>query len=239
MVAGLTQVDMDLASQSVASKFMACKGQIHYEDAVSETASRYHTEVTRMLYAYAALENTVRCIDPTVGESSVPKAARRLINAGGPSVPLHYDCVLKHLQWHVSNNPALKQNEKLRKKFEVPTNYHPSVVSAEVGIQFRHLAAHGMLPEAVPFPIRSNEGWEKGGHSETCTAREATTCLLFAVQMLFRTALHTGELPRDRVFDIDEGLWLQGPKGGAWVYEMTAEERLMTVHLRTDEGPSD
>lgn len=71
MVAGLTEVQMDLASQSVASKFMACKTLIHYEDAVSETASGYHTEVTRMLYAYAALENAVRTIDPSVGEGSV------------------------------------------------------------------------------------------------------------------------------------------------------------------------
>lgn len=167
------------------------------------------------------------------------KAARRLINDGGSSVPLHYDCVLNHLKRHVSSSPVLKENEKLRKKFDVPTNYHRSVVSAEVGIQFRHLAAHGMLPEAVPLPIHSNDGWRKGGHNETCTAREVTTCLLFAVQMLFRTALSKGQLPGDRVFDIDDGLWQQGSNGGAWAYEMTSGERLMTVHLRTGEGPSD
>jgi hypothetical protein len=240
MVSGLRQVDVDLLPRGSA-RFMMCKQAIPYEDAASDTTSLYQTELTRLMYAYTAVENTIRFLDGRPSRTKTFHAANKYLSLSTGQLPLHYWCILRTLEFVRDQDLQLLQIDNLTKKFDwdATKGETPAVVAMQVGSEIRHLATHGGLSSVMPPPMRGPDmEWTTGGRMEVQMAEAATTCLLLSIQLLFRHALQKGLIPDASPMDVDGEGWLPSEEGGAWVCEMTAEQRLMTLHLDPNDDPS-
>lgn len=227
LAAGLVEVKIDTSPPGPGA-FM-CSIAWPYEDAANETASGYHTELTRLLYSYAALENAVRACAPAGANAgaSTYELARKLL-AGAPDLRLpHAHCAAEHVREHVLAEPALAGDARLLRGLNWAADSDPRLRALNAGLQMRHLLAHGAIPDPLPAPVSDGDDWHAGAAPDICMATGATTCLLLTIQAL------AADAPASACdFHVDEGVWLPDERGGGWVHEFSSEARLRTLHLQ-------
>ncbi|GIH27926.1 hypothetical protein Aph01nite_62360 [Acrocarpospora phusangensis] len=233
MAAGLKEVTIDMSPKD-GSGYL-CSQAWPYDDAHSKTASIYHTELTRLLYTYCAIENVARALLwPTLLEDG--KIEHRIIphirNFPVDRLP-HYWCIIEHFYWHCANDLILK---KMLKKFEI-SHGRPSV-AMQAGIKLRHFLAHGVLRS--PAPHHDGESWTDGSTNQTCVARHGASSLLFTTQMLIYNATLEGRLNfLDDHIDLREEMWVADSNGQHdWVFSMPVAEFLFSAHLTAGESPA-
>ncbi|MFD8930291.1 hypothetical protein [Streptomyces mirabilis] len=212
-----------------------CSQALPFESAQSATASELHTELTRMLYAYCAVENLTRAISPGMpDDGKVVKAASTILANAKIDGPMHYRCAVHHAHTHCEENAILRNNKKMRRAFNVP--HGRTIVPLQVGVQLRHFLTHGVF--RLPTPIRSGDSWDVGGKDTICLVRNGTTCLLMAVQMLLAYALDAGllEHPEPEI-ELQDDLWVPAAEGGSWVETLSPRSYVMAANLRLSDGP--
>lgn len=232
LASGLRVVDIDLSTRAS----YLCAGATEYEDAASDTASRVHTELTRLLYVYGSVETAVRSLVPDLPDGApVTPTAEKLLARAPSADLLHYACNLDHLREHVDQIDWLRSNANLIKRFGNDSVPGPEV-GLRVAVKVRHLLAHGAFQ--TPDPLPGDEAWASGGSIESCVAQRATVSLLHALQMICWHALADGALHASGDCEIGDGLWVETEPGRReWVYEMSPTDRVLTLHLRPGDGP--
>lgn len=227
LAAGLRRVDVDLGERGAAG--WMCSQAAPYEDAASNTASGYHTELTRLLYTYCAFENALYALKPDWNGYQADKLARKLLRARGDDLIAHYGCRLDHLGEHVRNSPLLARDESLAAVFEKWSGESNNILGMQVGLKLRHWFAHGALD--LPQPRPTDASWVPGGRVELCVAKAANTCLLMTLQLLIRSGVEAGLPLDDDSYEFAEGLWVNSPEGGDLVHEMSGLQFLLNLHL--------
>ena len=148
---GLQWVGLDMFSGS--SDNYLCSTAADYEEAQNHEKSRFVTEQTRLHFAWNAAERLIKILYPKTNKGSWV-LAKESLNEGWVTRPelAHYSCTLEHLQRHVLNDAAYRENAELADivKSESPA----SLLLA--GAKMRHMPAHGdlVLPEAEDWDVR-------------------------------------------------------------------------------------
>jgi hypothetical protein len=235
MASGLKQVQIDTAAQDPGYGW--CGTASDYDDASSDTYSRWQTELTRLLYVYGALECLVRALYPNLDEAApILTPALDLMRPESRVPILHYERVVGHLRDHVCET-YLHDNRKLMQSFSRMNDEPPGAIALRVGVKFRHLFAHGSL--VAPEPDDSEITWKPSGYIETCMARAASSCLLMSIQIILtgQASLNESTFDHSDVV-VDHGFWLPSrPFGNEWVYSLPVSEYLLTLHLREGDDP--
>ncbi|MEV6514987.1 hypothetical protein AB0M37_04270 [Micromonospora chalcea] len=234
MAAGLEKVEINTAAYD--RSIVYCGAAWEYEEASSTTYSRWQTELTRLLYIYAALEEIVRGFrsDLPEGSPALP-AALGIIRHEARTPLFHFERVLAHLKQHVDDS-FLSRNMKVVNAFKSKAGEPPGATALRVGVQFRHLFAHGAL--IPPEPDDSDIVWRSGGFAETCMARGAASCLLMALQVMLAGKVDRSPSLDNEDVEIEEGLWLPTrPFGNEWVYRLPARDYLLALHLTEADDP--
>lgn len=212
-----------------------CSKALPFEEAQSATASELHTELTRLLYAYCAVENLTRAVEPTMpDDGNIVRIAAPILAAAKVPGPLHYRCTVHHVFTHCASDSTLRDIKKMQKAFDV--RHGRPVVPLQIGVQLRHFLAHGVF--RLPVPVRSEDSWLVGGKETICLVKHGTTCLLMAVQMLLTYALDAQllEHPEPEI-ELHDDLWMPAEKGGSWVASLTPRSYVMAAHLKLNDGP--
>ncbi|MEU4821368.1 hypothetical protein AB0H37_05795 [Actinomadura sp. NPDC023710] len=241
MAGGLSSVQIDLDPNGDAAM---CADAWEYVDASSQGASAQQTELTRLLYVYAGLENIVRTCDPTVGNSgSIMPAIRRVFQTATLDTPWHYSTVVSHLESHISDNQTLWEKEKVRRTFTPYQGTSATIVGLQVGIQLRHLLAHGDF-SVYTEPFDADDGWLPPEDAHVCTIRSATSAMLISMQALLEAYTQAGNInpEADPAWHHWQGaferFWIpiRAP-GQEWVMVETLRDYLMVLHLVPGDTP--
>ncbi|QSE94209.1 hypothetical protein JWS13_39230 [Rhodococcus pseudokoreensis] len=223
-----------------AAQYLMCESAANYEEAYSDTVSSHATELTRLIYAYAAFENAVRTVRNS--NKTTVLIAEQLISPE-TTAPAHAARIASRLQELVQRDTRLSQDKSLKNALEGDSS-NPMLRILKIGANMRHTVAHGSR-SASPVPVQCDAGaWHKGGFSDLTATMAATACVLFGIQAILHRALIDPSVPgtlndlRSSVVESNQGTWIPRPGGGEWEYEMTAEARLSTLHLRTEDSPT-
>src|SRR5882757_7551328 len=147
LAAGLLEVKIDLTINNRASYM--CSQAWPYEDAQNSTASRVHTELTRLLYAYCAVESITRAMSPSYGDDgNLKSAAKPILKRFTGALPNHSLCTVDHIYDHCKNDKFLSRDRKLERSFKIIDG--KIVLPLQAGVQLRHLLAHGIF--RLPSP---------------------------------------------------------------------------------------
>lgn len=237
LAAGLRYVDIDRGFGDPYP--MLCSTAADYDDARNETASLQATEMTRLQYAWNAVERLLKILElPAVLEANGNfNAATMLLKAewGERPLPQHYECVLRHLLAHAEGDPDLSGNSRLQAAFtETPWRGRSGLLLAAAN-QMRHVPAHGDIE------VREPESWgnEDPGESRVLPAALhapllASRALALSVQMLLvaarpAVALDSWDAPEE------EGWWVL--QDGQW--EQALEPAWATVVEQAHLQPHD
>ncbi|MFG1855998.1 hypothetical protein ACGFJT_29490 [Actinomadura geliboluensis] len=241
MAGGLSSVQIDLDPNGDAAM---CAEAWEYVDASSQGASAQQTELTRLLYVYASLENLVRSCDSNVGDSgSIMPSIRRVFQAAEPGPPWQYSAVISHLESHIRDNHTLWSKEKVRRTFTPYQGTSSVIIGLQVGVQLRHLLAHGDFNMDIE-PFDSDDGWLPPEDTHVCTIRTATSAMLISMQTLLEAYTQIGHIdptaePTWRHWRGSmERFWIPArPPGQEWIVATTLRDYLMVLHLEPGNAP--
>lgn len=205
-----------------------CSQAWPYEDAQNATASRVHLELTRLLYAYCAIESITRAMDPSYSDDGkLGKHAGPILKRFTDSPPYHYLCTIDHIYDHCKSDPLLRLNGKLERSFNISDG--KAKLPLQVGIQLRHLLAHGIFH--LPPPDATDNGWAVGGKRMACIAENGTSSLLMAAQMMIFVALSEGRVTySEEEIELDEP-FPNGENEDDWITSITPGEYLISSHV--------
>ncbi|MFJ4697357.1 hypothetical protein ACIP5N_04195 [Streptomyces sp. NPDC088768] len=226
LASGVMDLKIDLTVNQRANYM--CSAAWPYEDAQNATASKVHLELTRLLYAYCAVESMTRAMDPTYGDDGkLVKHAKPIVSRYTGALPPHFLCIVDHLYDHCRDDPRLNRHNRLEESFQIPKG--KISLPLQVGTQLRHLLAHGIFH--LPPPDADSKGWKVGGANMTCTAQKGTASLLMAAQTMLHVAYSEGNLGYDEEeIELDDPVPTSGDEE-SWVSFVTPAEYLAASHL--------
>jgi len=195
MGAGLRYVDVDPSYGNPDASL--CGTAAAYEAAHANTASVFVTEETRLLYVWNAAERFLRCsrFPPARGaKGNFNAATQRLKEDWDSRTPLpHFECVVRHLEVHLANDPELRGETTLKRALEEEPWRGRSGFALAFAHQLRHLPAHGDLDIPEPAGTWDHAGNVPADHINPLlhTPRHAARGLALSLQMLLSTQAET------------------------------------------------
>ncbi len=216
LAAGLLDVEIDTGRHDAS--LMMCGRAREWHSSRSDELACMHTELTRFLYVWCALECLARATQPTrrVGDDDVldHAAIREHLIHRWTRLPLPsgFEGVVDELRRAVARHPDF--GERFVRRLAVSEAYPTCVLGLTAATELRNHFAHGSIVNPDPS--------EWGGRAPASIAIVALTAraLIFTLQMLLASYSYPGAVDAERYDDETDTYQALG-----------VHELLLTAHL--------